>query len=204
MPRSILPASEMMTRDEIRELAVFQADETKGACALSFYLQPDPPQDRSHRRKERQIRRSEIGAHRLTAACLPADLDHSQNLAIHEHRRTHDLLNGQGFFLLGKVDGFKYCRVLVSGKVVHDLAAFVTNGLCRQRVRGGNGNGSHDRELDGEEKTQDLAVCRKAQDGNFLLLRFESARDLRRQTIQTLVRGSSPGLAHLVDNFGYS
>ena len=40
----------MMTRDEIRELAAFQADETKGACALSFYFQPDPPQDRSHRR----------------------------------------------------------------------------------------------------------------------------------------------------------
>jgi peptide subunit release factor 1 (eRF1) len=41
----------MMTRDEIRELAAFQADEMKGACALSFYLQPDPPQDRSHRRE---------------------------------------------------------------------------------------------------------------------------------------------------------
>jgi hypothetical protein len=40
----------MMTRDELRELAVFQADETKGACALSFYFQPDPPQDRSHHR----------------------------------------------------------------------------------------------------------------------------------------------------------
>ena len=39
----------MITRDEIRELAAFQADETKGACALSFYFQPDPPQDRSHR-----------------------------------------------------------------------------------------------------------------------------------------------------------
>jgi peptide chain release factor subunit 1 len=39
----------MMTRDEIRELAAFQADEKKGACALSFYFQPDPPQDRSHR-----------------------------------------------------------------------------------------------------------------------------------------------------------
>jgi peptide subunit release factor 1 (eRF1) len=39
----------MMTRDEIRELAAFQADEAKGACALSFYFQPDPPQDRSHR-----------------------------------------------------------------------------------------------------------------------------------------------------------
>ena len=40
-----------MTRDEIRELAAFQAGETKGACALSFYFQPDPPQDRSHRRE---------------------------------------------------------------------------------------------------------------------------------------------------------
>jgi len=38
-----------MTQDEIRELAAFQADETKGACALSFYFQPDPAQDRSHR-----------------------------------------------------------------------------------------------------------------------------------------------------------
>ena len=38
-----------MTRDEIRELAAFQADESKGACALSFYFQPEPPQDRSHR-----------------------------------------------------------------------------------------------------------------------------------------------------------
>ena len=40
-----------MTRNEIRELAAFQADDNKGACALSFYFQPDPPQDRSHRRE---------------------------------------------------------------------------------------------------------------------------------------------------------
>jgi peptide chain release factor subunit 1 len=39
----------MMTRDEIRELAAFQADESKGACAMTFYFQPDPPQDRSNR-----------------------------------------------------------------------------------------------------------------------------------------------------------
>lgn len=39
----------MMTREEIRELAAFQADESKGASALTFYFQPDPPQDRSHR-----------------------------------------------------------------------------------------------------------------------------------------------------------
>ena len=47
----LLRSVEMMTRDEIRELAAFQADESKGACALSFYFQPDPPQDRSHRRE---------------------------------------------------------------------------------------------------------------------------------------------------------
>ncbi len=40
-----------MTKNEIRELASFQVDEAKGACALSFYFQPDPPQDRSHRRE---------------------------------------------------------------------------------------------------------------------------------------------------------
>jgi len=40
----------MMTKNEIRELASFQVDEAKGACTLSFYFQPDPPQDRSHRR----------------------------------------------------------------------------------------------------------------------------------------------------------
>lgn len=41
----------MITRDEIRELAAFSADEKNGACALSFYFQPDAPQDRSHRRE---------------------------------------------------------------------------------------------------------------------------------------------------------
>ena len=39
----------MMTHEEIRELASFQADENSGAVALSFYFQPGPPQDRSHR-----------------------------------------------------------------------------------------------------------------------------------------------------------
>jgi peptide subunit release factor 1 (eRF1) len=38
----------MITRNEIRELATFYADENSGA-ALSFYFQPVPPQDRSHR-----------------------------------------------------------------------------------------------------------------------------------------------------------
>src|SRR5437762_12335744 len=38
-----------MTREEIRELAAFQADPKIGAYALSFYFQPNPPQDRSHR-----------------------------------------------------------------------------------------------------------------------------------------------------------
>jgi peptide subunit release factor 1 (eRF1) len=38
----------MMTRQDIRELAAFQADPKQGAVALSFYFQPDPPDNRSH------------------------------------------------------------------------------------------------------------------------------------------------------------
>ena len=40
----------MITREEIRELAQFHFDEKdKEACALSFYFQPRPPQNKSHR-----------------------------------------------------------------------------------------------------------------------------------------------------------
>ena len=76
----------MMTRDEIRELAAFQADETKGACALSFYFQPDPPQDRSHRREA--IVAKDIIKQALKSAAasgkngsLHADLDRVLDLA---------------------------------------------------------------------------------------------------------------------------
>jgi peptide subunit release factor 1 (eRF1) len=76
----------MMTRDEIRELAVFQADESKGACALSFYFQPDPPQDRSHRHEA--IVAKDIVKHALKTAAasgkngsLHADLDRVLDLA---------------------------------------------------------------------------------------------------------------------------
>jgi len=75
-----------MTRDEIRELAVFQADETKGACALSFYFQPDPPQDRSHRREA--IVAKDVVKQALKSAAasgkngsLHADLDRVLDLA---------------------------------------------------------------------------------------------------------------------------
>ncbi len=75
-----------MTRDEIRELAAFQADETKGACALSFYFQPDPPQDRSHRREA--IVAKDIVKQALKSAAasgkngsLDADLDRVLDLA---------------------------------------------------------------------------------------------------------------------------
>ena len=75
-----------MTRDEIRELAAFQADETKGACALSFYFQPDPPQDRSHRREA--IVAKDIVKQALKSAAasgkngpLHADLDRVLDLA---------------------------------------------------------------------------------------------------------------------------
>ena len=75
-----------MTRDEIRELASFQANETKGACALSFYFQPDPPQDRSHRREA--IVAKDIVKQALKSAAasgrngsLHADLDRVLDLA---------------------------------------------------------------------------------------------------------------------------
>ena len=75
-----------MTRDEIRELAAFQADETKGACALSFYFQPDPPQDRSHRREAivakdivKQALKSAVASGKNGS--LHADLDRVLNLA---------------------------------------------------------------------------------------------------------------------------
>jgi len=83
-----------MTRDEIRELAAFQADETKGACALSFYFQPDPPQDRSHRREA--IAAKEVVKQALKSATasgkngsLHADLDRVLDLAtnLHGHAR---------------------------------------------------------------------------------------------------------------------
>ncbi len=38
----------MITREDIRELAQFQFDD-KESCALSFYFQPRPPQNKSHR-----------------------------------------------------------------------------------------------------------------------------------------------------------
>jgi len=75
-----------MTRDEIRELAAFHADETKGACALSFYFQPDPPQDRSHRREA--IVAKDVVKQALKSAAaqgkngsLHADLDRVLDLA---------------------------------------------------------------------------------------------------------------------------
>ena len=76
----------MMTRDEIRELAAFQADETQGACALSFYFQPDPPQDCSHRHEA--IVAKDIVKQALKSAAangkngsLHADLDRVLELA---------------------------------------------------------------------------------------------------------------------------
>jgi peptide chain release factor subunit 1 len=79
----------MMTRDEIRELAAFHADETKGACALSFYFQPDPPQDRSHRREA--IVAKDVVKQALKSAAasgkngsLHADLDRVLDLATNQ------------------------------------------------------------------------------------------------------------------------
>jgi hypothetical protein len=78
----------MMTRDEIRELAAFRADESKGACALSFYYQPDPPQDRSHRHeaivaKDLVKQALQSGAAKGKNGSLHADLDRILDLARH-------------------------------------------------------------------------------------------------------------------------
>ncbi len=78
----------MMTREEIRELAAFQADESKNACALSFYFQPDPPQDRSHRSEA--IVAKDVVKQALKSAgaqgkngSLHADLDRVLDFATH-------------------------------------------------------------------------------------------------------------------------
>src|SRR5271154_6327465 len=86
----------MMTRDELRELADFHADESKGACALSFYFQPDPPQDRSHRREA--IVAKDIVKQALKSAnasgkngSLHADLDRVLDLAANLRGSTRGL-----------------------------------------------------------------------------------------------------------------
>jgi peptide chain release factor subunit 1 len=83
----------MMTRDEIRELAAFQADDTKGACALSFYFQPDPPENLSHRREA--IVAKDVVKQALKSAAasgkngsLHADLDRVLELATNLRGQT--------------------------------------------------------------------------------------------------------------------
>jgi peptide chain release factor subunit 1 len=66
----------MMTRNDIRELAAFQADESKGACALSFYFQPAPPQDRSHRNQM-------IGAKEVVKQALKTAAAQGRNGSLH-------------------------------------------------------------------------------------------------------------------------
>src|ERR1017187_6270498 len=97
----------MMTRDEIRELAAFQADETKGACALSFYFHPDPPQDRSHRREAivakdvvKQALKSSaaIGKNGSLHADLDRVLDFATNLRGHARGRAVFACSAQNFW----------------------------------------------------------------------------------------------------------
>jgi len=97
----------MMTRDEIRELATFQADETKGACALSFYFQPDPPQDRSHRREAivakdlvKQALKSAVasGKNGSLRADLDRVLDLATNLRGHARGRAVFACSAQNFW----------------------------------------------------------------------------------------------------------
>jgi len=78
----------MISRSEIRELAAFQANEKTGAYALSFYFQPEPPQDRSHRREA--IVAKDLVKHALKTAngkgkngSLHADLERVLEVASH-------------------------------------------------------------------------------------------------------------------------
>src|SRR5437899_12127892 len=68
----------MMTREDIRELAAFQAD--SDGCALSFYFQPRTPQNKSH--KEESILAKDLVRQPMRQAekqgknsCARADLD---------------------------------------------------------------------------------------------------------------------------------
>jgi peptide chain release factor subunit 1 len=97
----------MMTREEIRELAAFEADETKGACALSFYFQPDPPQDRSHRREAivakdvvKQALKSAVasGKNGSLHADLDRVLDLATNLRGHARGRAVFACSAQNFW----------------------------------------------------------------------------------------------------------
>ncbi len=96
-----------MTRQEIRELAAFQADENKGAYALSFYFQPDPPRDRSHRGEGilakdvvKQALKNANGKARN--GCLHADLDRVLEVAsrLPGHTRGRAVYAGTGYLRL--------------------------------------------------------------------------------------------------------
>jgi peptide chain release factor subunit 1 len=74
----------MMTREDIRELAAFQAD--ADGCALSFYFQPRTPQNKSH--KEESILAKDLVRQALREAekqgkdsCARADLDRILEIA---------------------------------------------------------------------------------------------------------------------------
>jgi peptide chain release factor subunit 1 len=74
----------MMTREDIRELAAFQAD--SDSCALSFYFQPRAPQNKSH--KEDAILAKDLVRQALRESekhgkngCARADLDRILEIA---------------------------------------------------------------------------------------------------------------------------
>jgi peptide chain release factor subunit 1 len=78
----------MMTREDIRELAAFQAD--ANGCALSFYFQPRTPQNRSH--KEETILAKDLVRQALREVekhgkngCAREDLDRILDIAGNLH-----------------------------------------------------------------------------------------------------------------------
>jgi hypothetical protein len=78
----------MITREQIRELAQFQS--AVGECAVSFYFQPQTPQNKSHREeailaKDLVRNAQKAYANNGSKAALRADLDRILELAENLH-----------------------------------------------------------------------------------------------------------------------
>jgi len=95
----------MMTREDIRELASFQAEGE--ACAVSFYFQPSTPQDRSH--KAESILAKDLVKRALSEAekmgkngCVRQDLDRilalAENLRGNQARAKAVFASGKNHF----------------------------------------------------------------------------------------------------------
>ncbi len=72
----------MITRENIGELAQFESPE---GCAVTFYFQPQPPQNKSHREEAILVKDLVREVMREAPSCARADLDRIQAMAEHLH-----------------------------------------------------------------------------------------------------------------------